>query len=288
MISNLNSRGLLIAIVALVMACFVTPVAWGQACLSVPAQPANLPCAQSYTYKNASGRDLRIHVFGAQVQGSHPAILFFFGGGWQRGTLAQFTDQAAVAAGKGYVAALADYRVLCRDGTSPVDALADAEAAYAWLRQQAPRLGIDPKRIVLSGGSAGGHLAAATALLAPQGEVPAALVLFNPALDLGALGDLVKLAPAQVAAISPSALPIGNLPPTVIFHGVADKLVPIATIRAFCARATAAGRQCELHEYEGQGHGFFNSRGVEPALGTSYYKDTLSRSFRFLASLGID
>jgi acetyl esterase len=288
MISKLFDASFRLATMALIAACFASSAVWGQACQSVPAQPADLPGAQSYTYKNASGRDLRVHVFGAQAQGRHPAILFFFGGGWQRGSVTQFTDQATATAGKGYVAALADYRVLCRDGTSPVDALADAEAAYTWLRQQAPRLGIDPRRIVLSGGSAGGHLAAATALLAPQGEEPAALVLFNPALDLGTLGDMLKLAPVQIAAISPSALPIGNLPPTVIFHGAADKLVPIATIRAFCTRATAAGRRCELHEYEGQGHGFFNSRNVGPALGASYYEDTLSKSFRFLASLGID
>jgi acetyl esterase len=264
-----------------------TRAAQPQRCLGIQAQPMNLPGAQSYTYKTASGRSLRIHVFAPTESGTRPAILFFFGGGWSFGKVTQFLGQAKAAAAKGYVAVLADYRVSCRDGTTPLDSVSDARAAYAWLRQQSPRLRIDSHRIVLSGGSAGGQLAAVTALLAPVGETPAALVLFNPALDMVALGSAINLAPMQAASISPSALQIDNLPPTIIFHGVADTLVPIQTASAFCARATSAGRSCELHAYDDQNHGFFNSHVIDLRLNTSPYEDTLSKTLRFLDNLGI-
>ena len=274
-------------LVALAVCAALAPFAGAhaQGCSNVPPQPATVADAQTYIYRTASGRPLRVHVFRPEGEGVHPAILFFFGGGWRQGSVTQFLGQAEAAKAKGYVAILADYRVVCRDGVSPVESTSDARAAYAWLLDHAVHLGVDSRRIVLSGGSAGGQLAAVTAMLAPSGEAPAALVLFNPALDLTTLAPLLKLAPGVAASISPSALPINDLPPTIIFHGVADVVVPIQIARAFCNRAEAAGRSCELHEYPGQNHGFFNSHAADPASHISPYDDTLLRTFDFLRGL---
>lgn len=252
-------------------------------CEAVAPQPETLPGAASFTYRTA-GRDLRLHAFPAAGGGAaQPAILFFFGGGWRQGDVRAFEGQAKAMTERGMVAVLADYRVTCRDGTTAAQSAEDAMAAYEWILAHANDLKIDRQRVVLAGGSAGGHLALATAMQAA--DKPAALVLFNPAVDLTAIAPVLRLSPEAAKAISPSALPVTGLPPMVAFHGQADTTVPIQTVRDFCRRATQAGRSCELHEYAGQGHGFFNSRADDPAIGASPYADTLARSIAFLQGL---
>jgi len=286
-----NSNPILAGVAALCLLAIAPTLATAQpaapsTCAGVTSQPLTLPGAASFTYEAASGRDLRLHVLPTPAAGArHPAILFFFGGGWRNGSVAAFEGQARRLTDHGMVAVLADYRVKCRDGTSPADATADARAAYAWVRAHAAALNIDPGKIVLSGGSSGGHLAAVTAMLAPAGEKPAALVLFNPAVDLVYIAPFIGLTPAQATAISPSVLPIDQLPPTLIFHGQVDHTVPIRTVRDFCARAVAAGRPCELHEYPSQDHGFYHNHAIDPVIGKSPYDDTLDRALAFLRAL---
>lgn len=247
-------------------------------CEKAGPQPATLPGAQSTTYSNTGTRDLRLHVFSpAANDAARPAILFFFGGGWRTGTINAFERQAKAFTELGYVTVLADYRVQCRDGSNPLDSLDDAEAAYAWLRTHTEAYNIDPRRLVLAGSSAGGHLALAAGLQAAETEKPAALVLFNPVVDLVSLApdDLKELA----RGISPSDMPIGHMPPTVVFHGDNDRTVPIQSVRDFCHRAHARDAVCELHEYAGMGHGFFGSKPL--------YTDTLDKAIRFLDAQGI-
>lgn len=260
-------------------------------CQGVQPQPDSLAGARSFTYAEASGRALRIHLFepatAPGAAAARPAVLFFFGGGWRAGRVESFARQARAFAAAGYVAALADYRVKCRDGTTPLAALDDARAAYAWLRERSSGLGIDRERIVLAGGSAGGHLALATAQRAAgSGAQPAALWLLNPAVDL--LGPAPWYLKPAALSLSPSVLPVWDLPPTLIQHGDADVVVPIASVRAFCARAAQRGRQCRLDEYAGVGHSFYQRRDADPALGgRSAYEDTLARAFEFLAAQGL-
>lgn len=255
-------------------------------CAGVGAALAALSGAKSYTYRTASGRTLRIHVFSPPPhERNAPSVLLFFGGGWRTGSVSALADQARAFAGRGYVAGLADYRVKCRDGTNPLDASVDARAAYAWWRAHAARLGADPRRIVLSGGSAGGQLALMAAQDAPADEKPAALVLFNPAVDL--VGPAPWYQKLFARSISPSVLPVDHLPPTIVFHGLADRRVPIGTVRAFCRRAAAQGQTCRIVSYRGQEHGFYHSDRIDPALGRSPYDDTMARAFRFLDARGI-
>lgn len=258
------------------------PAAEGR-CAGVAPQEAQIEGAEAFVYADA-GRPLKIHVLRPQNGvGPRPAALFFFGGGWRQGDVRAFEGQAQALAQKGMVAVLADYRVSCRDGTTAADSAEDAMAAYDWIRAHAGDLKIDSRRIVLAGGSAGGHLALATAMRAS--DKPAALVLFNPAVDLTAMAPLLRLSPEAAKAISPSALSTAGLPPMTIFHGQADTTVPIQSVRDFCRRATEAGRRCEMHEYAGQKHGFFNSRADDPAIGASPYADTLARATMFLQHL---
>lgn len=277
---------LLIGLVCLTLGWLILATARAQTCAGVGPSPESVDGAQSYVYRHASNRDLRIHLFSPTGAGPHPAILFFFGGGWSRGEVTQFADQARAAQRAGYVAALADYRVACRDRSTLADAASDAAAAYEWLVAKAPEFGVDPKRIVLSGGSSGGELAATTAMRAPPGEAPLALVLFNPVLDLSPYAGRPRLPVAVARAISPAGLPMSALPPTIIFHGTADRTVPIQSVRDFCAEARSAGRVCQLQEYPGMGHGFFGSRMVDPVTQSSPYDDTLTKSLGFLNRIG--
>ena len=224
-------------------------------------------------YSNEQDIALRAHVFAAQVgEPPHPAILFFFGGGWSSGTPRQFYPFAARLAKEGFVAIPMEYRVRQRHGSSIPDSMADAFTAFRWAQDQADQLGIDPARIVVSGGSAGGHLAAAVGTIAEHARFgPSAMVLYNPVTDLsGFVGvpRLRDLIAGDADAVSPLSHVGAGAPRTIIFHGEDDKTVPIAQSEAFCQAMTAAGNDCELKRFAGEGHGFFNARrqAFDPVL----------------------
>ena len=86
-----------------------------------------------------------------------PAIVMFFGGGWQNGRPALFAPLGQALAQRGYVCVVPEYRL---SGEAPFPAAVhDGKAAIRWTRANARRFGIDPDRIATIGGSAGGHLA---------------------------------------------------------------------------------------------------------------------------------
>jgi acetyl esterase/lipase len=101
---------------------------------------------------------------------SYPVMIFFFGGGWKGGSVKQFEPHARYFSNRGIVCALADYRVESRQRTSPFESLKDAKSAIRFIRENATRFQIDRGKIIASGGSAGGHLAAATALVSEFNE----------------------------------------------------------------------------------------------------------------------
>lgn len=228
-----------------------------------------------------------------------PAVVFFFGGGWKNGSPTQFEPHCNDLAKRGLVGITADYRVLSRHGTTPQDAVADAKAAIRYVREHAKRLGVDPDRILAGGGSAGGHLAAATGIVpghepkeAEPSSVPNALALFNPAVMLAPLdgenplgaekaADIAKRTGGDPVGISPIHHVRKGQPPTVIFHGTKDTAVPFATIELFQRRATAAGNRCVVHAYEGRPHGFFNLKRSKED-----YASTMKQLDAFLTDLG--
>lgn len=259
--------------------------------------------ARTEVYKQIGGTNLLVHIFdppGVSAT-NRAAIVFFFGGGWNSGSPKQFEQQCRHFASRGMVAMAADYRVGFRHGVKPVTCVADAKSCVRWIRSNSGRLGIDPNRIVAAGGSAGGHLAAATATLPGFDEpgedktvsaVPNALVLFNPALVLAPLEGMdaagfgARVGSERLGTepreLSPGHHVKAGVPPAIIFHGKADKTVPYVTAEAFAAAMKKAGNRCELVGYEAQGHGFFNfGRGDG-----RYYRETLAAADTFLVSLG--
>jgi acetyl esterase len=136
----------------------------------------------------------------------------------------------------GHVVILPDYRVRCRDGSSIDDALDDARAAYAWVVSKHALLGIDPAKAVVGGESAGGHLALMTAIDSKAAPHPAAVLLFNPVVDLAAISTQLWIDRETAQRLSPLARRIGDLPPTLILHGTADTRI------SFACRGRAAVR----------------------------------------------
>jgi acetyl esterase len=216
------------------------------------------------------------------------AIVFFFGGGWINGDRSQFLHQAEYFSRRGAVCFLADYRTQMNH-TTPFESLKDAKSAIRFIRKHAADFGIDTARIVACGGSAGGHLAAATALIDSFNEVtdnrlvncrPNALVLFNPVIDNGPGGYGYDRIGEQYKNFSPLHNIRKGAPPTVIFLGTNDKLVPVATAEYYKTVMDQIGSRCDLKLYEGQSHGFFNYSNF------NYYKSTLTEADTFLQSLG--
>lgn len=221
----------------------------------------------------------------------YPTIIFYFGGGWNGGTIEQFRPQANYFASRGMITVLADYRVKSRHQTTPYEAVNDAKSAMRFLRENARDLNIDSDRIVASGGSAGGHLAAACGTLPgldEEGEdlsisaVPNALVLYNPVFDNGPDGFEHKRMGDRYLEISPAHNITAGTPPTVVFLGTEDHLIPVSIAENYKEKMEEVGSRCDLHLYEGQGHGFFNNNKGDGI----YYRLTTIEADLFLASLG--
>ena len=239
------------------------------------------------TYKTfKKGKELSLHIFNP---GSHkpanrnPAIVFFFGGGWRRGTPRQFYQQAKEFSKHGMVAISAQYRVANTHATTPLECVKDGKSAIRWVREHAEALGIDPDRIVSAGGSAGGHVAACTGIIEGQEEenedtaissVPNAMILYNP---------VVKF---RMPAISPSNHVRGGLPPVLIFHGTADSRVPFESVERFAKMMKDAGNTCLLVPFEGKDHGFYNGSYIRPKNSDADFNVTMKKSIDFLTNLG--
>lgn len=248
---------------------------------------------EEHSYKQIGDLSLQMDVYypaTLDTSRTYPAMVFFFGGGWNGGSVDQFRPHAAYFSSRGIVCFLADYRVKGRQGTTPFESLKDAKSAMRFIRKNARSFHIDPDRIIAAGGSAGGHLAAATALVQPYNEagddlsvscVPNALVLFNPVIDNGPGGYAFDRIGEHFFAFSPLHNIRAGAPPTIFFLGTEDRLVPVPTARYYQTVMERVGSRCDLHIYEGAGHGFFN----KDRPGDHYYQTVLAAD-RFLSSLG--
>lgn len=257
----------------------------------------NIKGAEVEVYKKASGDDLRIYRLDPEGHDpktdKRPAVVFFFGGSWNGGSVAQFEPHANYLAGRGIVAFLADYRVKSRQKTPPLACVEDGKSAIRWVRQNAERLGVDPDKIIAGGGSAGGHVAATTGICdgleGPNEDLSIsskseALLLFNPVYDNGPDGYGHDRITEWFPAISPAHNITKGDPPTIVFLGSEDNLIPVSTAKKFRDDQEALGIKSELHVYEGEPHGFFNLK-----LGQGkkeHFIDTILKTDAFLVDLG--
>jgi acetyl esterase/lipase len=223
-------------------------------------------------------------------------LVSYFGGGWSNGTPESSIRWAKWAASYGLVGVAPDYRTRTRFNGTPEDCVSDGRAAVRWVEAHAKELGVNPKQIIVSGGSAGGHVAAWTAITAdgpgkddPAPPIqPAALVLFNPVTDTkeGGYGGPKRFSGSVARALAcsvPDQMPV-HMPPTLVFHATADKTVPYANSVAFRDKLIKNGVRCELVTFEGLGHSYYSTKFGED--GKAALKKTETDMATFLTSLG--
>jgi acetyl esterase/lipase len=245
----------------------------------------------SYVYKAVGERQLKVDVLYPpdwKEADKRPGIVFFSGGAFRSGGTAQFRPQAEYFAKRGMVTVRAEYRDSTKDKVNVDTCLRDALSAMRWVRKNAGRLGVDPDRIVSSGGSAGGYLASAVCTVEgfddPQDDLsvspkPNAMVLFNPVVDfpssqqamtiLGGAKDLAE-------RLSPLGHLKKGLPPTLIMLGSEDPFY--GQVDKFVTKGKELGARVEREVYDGQPHAFFNR--------SPWLEKTALRADDFLRSIG--
>lgn len=224
--------------------------------------------------------------------GPRPLILFIHGGGWvgghtrHSGPLADFPATLAALAAEGFVVASLEYR-LAGEAAFPAQ-LEDARAALAFLKGKAGHYGIDPARTGVWGGSAGGHLAALTALtcgaaVSRSGQAPqldgsecvqaaaiwygvfdfAALAAGRPDGRDGAAALLLRCADDCGAQDYGLASPLTYLdagdPPFLLIHGEDDAVVPVAQSHLAETRMHNSGVPVEAIYIPGVNHSFIGA-----------------------------
>jgi acetyl esterase len=228
---------------------------------------------------------LHLRIYRPPGESPKPALLHAHGGGWTMGSCETHDDLAAEIADQAdVVSVLFDYR-LAPEHPHPAQ-LEDMAAVLGWITSTGRAIGIDPARIILSGDSAGGQMAAGLALrMARKGEPPQrGLVLINPGLSAGMDSPSYRmnenapgLSRAEMTAYlmaflgpkesgnwsDPLALPnlatdVSGLPPSFITVAAHDPLHDDGVI--FHAKLRAADVPAILREEPALAHSYWRAR----------------------------
>jgi acetyl esterase/lipase len=243
--------------------------------------------------------------------GPKPLIMYIHGGGWigghtrQSSVIADFPKLLASLAAEGFVVASLEYRL---SGEAPFPAqVQDARAAIRFLKSNATKYGIDPARVGLFGGSAGGHLTALTALScgdnsldvkpeAAGSECVQGAVSWYGVFDFAPLmarpgGDdagrkllgCVGACPSeQVRRVSPVTYIDAKDPPFLLIHGEADKVVAVDQSRLAEAAMKAAGEPVDAIYMPGIDHSF---EGADAATTKAAVTKAVNATFDFFHKL---
>jgi acetyl esterase/lipase len=256
-----------------------------------PARAQQPAVEEAVVYGKAGDTELKLDLARPAGAGPFPAIVFIHGGGWYLGDRAGYRDDIEEAARRGYVAVTISYRLMQFDQAQKETTTAapifpaqihDAKAAVRWLRASAAKYHVDPRRIGVTGQSAGGHLSLLVGLSDPESNlegasgspdqssrVQAVVNVFGPT-DMAAcyrtssvawifrlfLGGTPEEAAEPYKLASPITYVSQDDPPVLTLHGDRDQLVPVAQATTLDERMKAAGASHTLLVFAGQGHGF--------------------------------
>ena len=244
-------------------------------------------------YREIGGTSLHAYLFlpPGNRENKANSILLFHGGGWSVGAPEWTFTAARRFADSGLVAVAIEYR-LSKGSITPVDAVADACAAFAWIRQRAAEFHLTG-RVAGYGLSAGGHLVAATVTIGcpDSSSGPDALLLWSPALDLvdDRWFNTLLQGRATASDLSPARHVRRSTPATSIIHGEKDTLTPLTGVKRYCTALAAVGRKCDLHVYPGVGHLLTRNLANQESdfdPDPAARADGIAQQLRFLRSLG--
>lgn len=218
------------------------------------------------------GSDERLDVYSPATGDNHPVLIFVHGGGWDSYDKTLFTPVAMKLLPHDLVVVIPNYTLHPDAGYAE---MADQMAAtVAWTVENITDYGGDPARIVLSGHSAGGHLAGLVALdprwLAAYDLTPNTICRFiglSGVYDVNAQMAFERAkestAPVMTAVMggednfataSPVTYVTADRPPMRLIHGDADQTVPLSISQNFAAVLADVGITNELILYPGKGH----------------------------------
>ena len=233
------------------------------------------------TYVTATGVDVKLDVYASRdtTHGPKPTVVFYHGGGWVNLTKESHAFAVLPYLAKGWNAVNVEYR-LASTAMAPA-AVEDARCALLWVWRNAKAYNFDTTRVVVSGSSAGGHLALIAGMLpvsagldrqcqGPGDPKPAAIVNWYGITDVN---DIIsgpnekRYAVAWFGStmdrdaiakrVSPLTYVRAGLPPVITIQGDADRTVPYAHSLRLRDALTKAGVPNELVTIPGGGHGNF-------------------------------
>lgn len=232
--------------------------------------------------------------------GTHPGLLVIHGGSWRNGDKGEYTGASFYFASRGYVVYDIQYR-LSAEARFPAQ-LEDAECALGYMRSHASEDHLDPERVVVSGRSAGAHLALLVAYRAGRDPVPggcgqparvAGVVAFYAPTDLSNdyrnpaqpdvinaqqvisdfLGGSPEQVPAQYAGATPQHWLDRPVPPTLLLQGEADQIVLSHNSTDLATPSRAAGNKVVSITFPWAGHGYDGIfRGTASQLSLYYWE----------------
>jgi len=251
----------------------------------VPASTGKIVVERNVEYRRVAGKRLRLDVYRPAAEGrGRPAIMQIHGGGWVIGDKReQGIPLLRHLASHGWVGFNVNYRL--SPGATFPDHLIDLKAALAWIRQHADDYGIDPDFVVVTGGSAGGHLTALMGLTANDARyqpgfehadtsVQAAVPFYGvydftnrngtmmPEFHRWIAEPIVIKAflddePERFADASPLDHVRADAPPFLVVHGDKDTLAPVEDARAFVTSLSAVSSSPVIYvELHGAQHAF--------------------------------
>jgi acetyl esterase/lipase len=239
--------------------------------------PEGMTSEMGIEYGKGGGHWLQLDLYRPiKLAKPTPAIVFIHGGGWKGGNRADMTFYAVKYAQKGYVTATFTYR-FSQEARFPA-AVNDAKCAIRFLRANAAKYHIDPNMIAASGNSAGGHL---SMMLGYSSDVPElegdggnpgvssavqAVIDYYGPTDLttevgrktGVVKDFVGKTwdeyPEGYKKISPITYLTKDDPPTLIFQGTIDDIVPMSQSDLLAAKLKELGIPYDYETIEGWPH----------------------------------
>ena len=185
------------------------------------------------------------------------AMVWFYGGGWLKGDINAMKGFIEPFRRAGYICICPQYRTFETHGTTAFEAAEDAASATKFIVENAEKYGVNTKRLIGCGHSAGGHVVAIIECNPDYGVMGTytVLALSCPVLDTSPNGYGYNRIGAGYEKISP-LLTLQKIPPTIICHGEADNVACYQNAWDFTVKALKAGCICQLDSFAEETHGF--------------------------------